>query len=109
MDFIKNLPKKPIVSAFTATATEEVKENILCILQLVNPNVIVTGFDRENLYYSVENIRRKEEFVKFSIETRYKDETIWLTQKKLKLDGFLIFVIYTLYLYCCVERYGYDI
>ena len=43
-----------IVSAFTATATKEVKEDILCILNLVNPNVTVTGFDRENLYYSVE-------------------------------------------------------
>ena len=39
VDFIKNLPGRPIVSAFTATATEEVKEDILCILNLMNPNV----------------------------------------------------------------------
>ena len=63
VDFIKSLPRRPIVSAFTATATEEVKEDILCILNLVDPNVTVTGFDRENLYYSVETIRRKDEFV----------------------------------------------
>ena len=68
VNFIKNLPKRPIVSAFTATATEEVKEDILCILNLVNPNVTVTGFDRENLYYSVENIRKKEDFVIHYIE-----------------------------------------
>lgn len=68
VDFIKNLPKRPIVSAFTATATEEVKEDILCILNLMNPNVTVTGFDRENLYYSVESIRRKDDFVTGYIE-----------------------------------------
>ena len=63
MDFIRNLPKRPIVSAFTATATEEVKEDILCILSLIDPYVTVTGFDRENLYYRVESIRKKDEFV----------------------------------------------
>ena len=68
VDFIKNLPGRPIVSAFTATATEEVKEDILCILNLMNPNVTVTGFDRENLYYSVESIRRKDDFVTGYIE-----------------------------------------
>ena len=63
VDFIRNLPKRPIVSAFTATATEEVKEDILCILSLIDPYVAVTGFDRENLYYRVESIRKKDEFV----------------------------------------------
>lgn len=63
VDFIRNLPKRPIVSAFTATATKEVKEDILCILNLVNPYVTVTGFDRENLYYRVENIRRKDDYI----------------------------------------------
>jgi ATP-dependent DNA helicase RecQ len=68
VDFIRTLPKRPIVSAFTATATEEVKEDILCILSLMNPNVTVTGFDRENLYYSVENRARKDDFVMDYIE-----------------------------------------
>ncbi|HBA50725.1 MAG TPA: DNA helicase RecQ [Lachnospiraceae bacterium] len=76
IDFIKNLPKRPIVSAFTATATEEVKEDILCILNLVNPNVTVTGFDRENLYYSVENIRKKDDFVISYIERHPKESGI---------------------------------
>lgn len=63
--FIECLPKRPIVSAFTATATEEVKTDIECILRLRDPQVVVTGFDRENLYYSVEYVagRRKDEFV----------------------------------------------
>ena len=65
IDFIKILPKRPVISAFTATATEEVKNDIICILNLKNPNVVVTGFDRENLYYSVENItsKNKEKYV----------------------------------------------
>lgn len=68
VEFIKNLPKRPIVSAFTATATEEVKNDILCTLSLANPEVVITGFDRKNLYYSVENIRRKDEFIMEYIE-----------------------------------------
>lgn len=68
VEFIKNLPKRPIVSAFTATATEEVKNDILCTLSLADPEVVITGFDRKNLYYSVENIRRKDEFIMEYIE-----------------------------------------
>ena len=68
VEFIKNLPKRPLVSAFTATATEEVKNDILCTLSLADPEVVITGFDRKNLYYSVENIRRKDEFIMEYIE-----------------------------------------
>ena len=68
VEFIKNLPKRPIVSAFTATATEEGKNDILCTLSLEDPEVVITGFDRKNLYYSVENIRRKDEFIMEYIE-----------------------------------------
>lgn len=68
VEFVKNLPKRPIVSAFTATATEEVKNDILCTLSLADPEVVITGFDRKNLYYSVENICRKDEFIMEYIE-----------------------------------------
>lgn len=63
--FIDSLADRPIVSAFTATATREVRTDIECILKLQNPQVVVTGFDRENLYYSVEHIggKRKDDFV----------------------------------------------
>lgn len=63
VEFVSHLPQRPILSAFTATATEEVKNDIVCILNLKNPNVIVTGFDRENLYYRVEHIKGKSDFV----------------------------------------------
>lgn len=65
VDFIDALPKRPVVSAFTATATAEVKNDIECILKLEDPETIVTGFDRENLYYSVEHRsgKQKDAFV----------------------------------------------
>ena len=63
VEFVARLPRRPIVSAFTATATEDVKNDIIHILRLEQPKVVVTGFDRENLYYSVERIRRKDDFV----------------------------------------------
>ena len=63
VDFIKSLSKRPIVSAFTATATEEVKNDIACVLNLYSPKIVTTGFDRENLYYTVERTKKKDEFV----------------------------------------------
>lgn len=65
VEFIESLAVRPVVSAFTATATKEVKEDIECILKLKDPDVVITGFDRENLYYSVEHVsgKRKDAFV----------------------------------------------
>ncbi|MDY2590116.1 MAG: DNA helicase RecQ [Agathobacter sp.] len=63
VSFIEQLKKRPIVSAFTATATEEVKDDILCTLGLNNPVTVITGFDRANLYYRVEHIKRKNDFI----------------------------------------------
>ena len=61
--FVDSLAKRPVVSAFTATATEEVKTDISCVLKLQNPEVVVTGFDRENLYFNVEATKRKDDYV----------------------------------------------
>ncbi|MBQ9990969.1 MAG: DNA helicase RecQ [Lachnospiraceae bacterium] len=63
VDFIDGLPQRPIVSAFTATATEEVKTDIACVLKLQDPKLVVTGFDRENLYFDVEATKRKDDYV----------------------------------------------
>ena len=54
VDFIEKLPRRPVVSAFTATATKEVRDDIIDILQLQNPVMLTTGFDRKNLYFAVE-------------------------------------------------------
>lgn len=64
VQFIKTLSTRPIVSAFTATATERVKEDIICVLGLVKPKLLVTGFERKNLYFAVETPRKKEAYVK---------------------------------------------
>lgn len=61
--FIRSLPKRPIISAFTATATEEVKNDIRCTLNLNNPFEKITGFDRKNLYFQVEQLGHKDDFV----------------------------------------------
>ena len=52
-EFINMLKVRPVVSAFTATATKEVKNDILKLLELDNPLVVTTGFDRPNLFFSV--------------------------------------------------------
>src|SRR5690606_12074 len=53
MEFADRLPYRPIISAYTATATEEVREDIISILQLKEPLVRTTGFDRANLSFEV--------------------------------------------------------
>ena len=63
VQFINRLRKRPIISAFTATATENVKEDIVCVLGLENPYILVTGFDRKNLYFAVESPKKKDSYV----------------------------------------------
>lgn len=63
VEFIKQLKARPILSAFTATATIHVKEDIICVLGLQDPEVLVTGFDRKNLYFAVETPRKKDSYV----------------------------------------------
>ena len=59
IEFIQMLPKRPVVSAFTATATKEVRQDVVRILQLQNPKIILTGFDRKNLYFAVRTPKDK--------------------------------------------------
>ena len=58
-EFLKEMPQRPIVSAFTATATTQVKEDILQLLDMEDPYTITTGFDRKNLYFAVEKPKDK--------------------------------------------------
>ena len=57
--FLKHLPKRPVLSVFTATATKEVADDVKRILELQQPFCLTTGFNRENLYFSVEQPRDK--------------------------------------------------
>ena len=87
VDFVKGLSKRPIISAFTATATEEVKNDIACILNLKNPSVVVTGFDRKNLYYRVESVKRKDDFVVEYIEKHPQDSGIIYCATRKNVDS----------------------
>jgi len=62
-DFVDQLPQRPVVAAFTATATKEVRRDIHQLLRLREPEVVVTGFDRPNLRFSVEMPRKKQDFL----------------------------------------------
>ena len=58
-EFVAQLPKRPVISAFTATATKEVREDIARLLDLKDPFCTTTGFDRENLYFAVKTPKDK--------------------------------------------------
>ncbi len=59
VEFISRLPVRPVVGAFTATATQPVREDVTRILQLHDPHIVTTGFDRNNLYFEVRTAKDK--------------------------------------------------
>ena len=71
-EFIRLLPVRPIVGAFTATATDKVKEDVRNLLELQNPYTVTTGFDRPNLYFSVEKPKYKNQRV-LELVRKYDD------------------------------------
>ena len=68
VDFIEKLPERPVISAFTATATKEVRDDIIDILMLQDPAVVSTGYDRPNLYLSVQTPKDKYATMKNFVE-----------------------------------------
>ena len=87
VDFIAALSRRPVVSAFTATATEEVKNDISCVLKLKDPRIIVTGFDRENLYFDVETIKKKDDYVLEYIRNHSEDSGIIYCATRKNVDA----------------------
>ena len=69
-EFVNSLPKRPVISAFTATATPKVREDILTQLELQDPWVTVTSFDRPNLYFEVRRPKDKLAEVFQLVESR---------------------------------------
>lgn len=72
--FINKLEKRPIVTAFTATASNEVREDIVNILNLHSPAVYITGFDRENLSINIVKSSSKNKYILDYIEN-HKNES----------------------------------
>lgn len=80
---ILNLKKKPIITAFTATATQIVKDDIINLLNLNKPFTLITGFDRKNLSFSVEIPDNKKDFLlKFLDENKKNSGIIYCTTRK---------------------------
>jgi ATP-dependent DNA helicase RecQ len=81
--FIEQLPRRPVISAFTATATKEVIEDISCVLRLEKPAVVVTGYDRRNLYFEVRVPKDKDtEVVDYINEHRTQCGIIYCATRK---------------------------
>ena len=76
VEFIKILPRRPVIAAFTATATEKVREDVKRILELRSPVEVVTGFDRPNLYFEVLHPEYKEAELLKLLETRRRKSGI---------------------------------
>ena len=70
VDFINGLPRRPVVGAFTATATKQVQEDVVRLLGLRNPVRTVTGFDRPNLYFEVQQPSGKDSALLKLLKTR---------------------------------------
>lgn len=75
-EFLKEMPQRPIVSAFTATATAQVKEDILQLLDMKEPYTITTGFDRKNLYFAVEKPKDKYQALLHYVKQHTEDAGI---------------------------------
>lgn len=71
-DFVNRLPKRPIVGAFTATATAAVRNDIVRLLQLRKPMLVTTGFDRPNLYFEVAKPKNKSAYLYNFLERHRK-------------------------------------
>ncbi|MCQ2459238.1 MAG: DNA helicase RecQ [Ruminococcus sp.] len=82
-EFIKKLPVRPVVSAFTATATKTVQDDIVSLLGLENPYAVATGYDRKNLFFSVLKPDDKyKELVKFLKEHDGKSGIVYCLSRK---------------------------
>lgn len=81
--FISNLRQRPVLGAFTATATGEVQKDIVNLLELQDAQVLVSGFDRENLFFEVARGENKEQFVlDYAQSNRGKPGIIYAATRK---------------------------
>ncbi|MFX4262519.1 DNA helicase RecQ [Pelotomaculum propionicicum] len=91
--FIKEMPHRPVVSAFTATATAEVQQDIINMLGLRNPKHVVTGFNRENLSFSVFRGENKKEFLLAYLAGRKEQAGIIYAATRKEVDTIFEFLL----------------
>jgi len=75
-EFVSTLPKRPVIGAFTATATPNVRRDILENLKLRDPAIITTGFDRPNLSFSVYQPKDRDKTLSELLRDRYRQSGI---------------------------------
>ena len=81
--FVAMLPTRPVLAAFTATATPAVREDILCHLKLRNPEIAVTGFDRKNLFFRVlKPTDKKAALLEFLAQHRDESGIVYCSTRK---------------------------
>ena len=85
-DWIASLPVRPVVGAFTATATEHVKNDMLTLLGLGRPEIFIGGFDRPNLYFRVVQTPHKTDFVLSYLAAHKEDSGIIYTATRKETD-----------------------
>jgi len=98
-EFVANLPERPVLSAFTATATAKVREDIVNLLGLKEPVALTTGFNRQNLYFEVKKAKDKDKYAtltEFLNDKKEKNGIVYCATRasveevceKLKADGY---------------------
>ncbi|GKX66832.1 DNA helicase RecQ [Inconstantimicrobium mannanitabidum] len=97
--FINSLLKRPIVTAFTATATEEVREDIVRLLGLRDPKVFIAGFDRENLTINILKPESKRNYVFDYVKNNADQSGIIYAATRKEVD----------YLYEFLQRSGFSV
>lgn len=85
-DWIAALPKRPVVGAFTATATEKVKHDMMSLLGLQKERIFIGGFDRPNLYFRVVHAKAKMEFTLSYIAKHREDSGIIYAATRKEVD-----------------------
>lgn len=97
--FINSLLKRPIVTAFTATATEEVRKDIVRLLGLRDPKVFIAGFDRENLTINILKPESKRNYVFDYVKNNADQSGIIYAATRKEVD----------YLYEFLQRSGFSV
>ncbi|VBB09700.1 dead/deah box helicase [Lucifera butyrica] len=96
--FIAALPDRPVIGAFTATATENVKQDIIGLMELANPAVYVTGFDRPNLSFAVIRGENKQNFIRQYVSANRNRSGIIYAATRNEVDN----------LYAALRKNGYS-
>lgn len=97
--FIRSLPNRPIIAAFTATATTDVTKDIVALLALEKPDIYITGFDRENLLFTVVRGENKQDFTLKYIDANKGQSGIIYAATRKEVDN----------LYTLLQKKGYSV